>query len=167
MFRHIIYAIFFWQLVNKTADFFNNIVFILEASISSKKHEGKGNNSKLEKVLLVCKRKAELLRLVEATFGSKVAFLRRIRKNNLIILKSLQEKSLPLYLLYFFFVFVELSWQLSIESVKNIVVCSLNVFMTDSVVLKIILRKATNRRPMKAFYETITTKSKCKWRLRN
>ena len=31
------YAIFFWQLVNKTADYFNNIVFILVVKISSKK----------------------------------------------------------------------------------------------------------------------------------
>ena len=37
MFRHIIYTIFFGQLVNKTADCFNNIVFILVAKFSSKK----------------------------------------------------------------------------------------------------------------------------------
>ena len=61
MFRHILYAIFFWKLVNKTADCFNNIVFILVAKISSKKvSKEMENNSTLEKVLLVCKRKASL-----------------------------------------------------------------------------------------------------------
>ena len=51
------------------------------------------NNSTLKKVLLVCNRNAELLRLVGATFDSKVAFLGRMRKKNLIILKSLQKNS--------------------------------------------------------------------------
>ena len=75
MFRYIIYAIFIWQLV---------------AKISSKKVcEKMQNNSTLEKVFLVCKKNADLLRLVGATFDSKVASLRRIRKENLIILKSL------------------------------------------------------------------------------
>ena len=48
------------------------------------------NNSKLEKVLRtsVCNNKGELLRLVGATFDSKVTSLRRIRKKNLIIFKS-------------------------------------------------------------------------------
>ena len=93
MFRHIIYAIFFWQLVNKTADCFNNIVFILVAKISSKiVCENMENNSALEKVLLVCNRNVELLQLVGATFDYKVASLIRIRKKNLIILKSSQKK---------------------------------------------------------------------------
>ena len=53
MFRHIINAIFFWQLVNKTADGFNNIVFILEAKISSiKVCEKMENNSTLERALV-------------------------------------------------------------------------------------------------------------------
>ena len=90
VFRHITYTIFFWQLVNKTADCFNNIVFMLVANISSKKVcEKMENNSTLEKILLVCNRNAKLLRLVRKTFDSKVASLRRIRKKNLIILKSL------------------------------------------------------------------------------
>ena len=40
-------------------------------------------------VLLGCNRNAELLRLVGATFDSKLAFLTRIRKKNLIIVKIL------------------------------------------------------------------------------
>ena len=57
------------------------------------------NNSTLEKVLLVCNRNAELLRLVGATFDFKMASLRRMRKKNLIIVKSLQEKLLLLFCL--------------------------------------------------------------------
>ena len=48
------------------------------------------NNLTLEKVLLVCKMNAEQLRLVGVSFDSKVTSLRRMRKKNLIILKSLQ-----------------------------------------------------------------------------
>ena len=63
---------------NKTADCFNNIVFILVAKISSKRVcEKIEYNSTLEKVLLVCNINAELLRLVGATFDFKAAFLRR------------------------------------------------------------------------------------------
>ena len=129
MFRHIIYAIFFWQLVNKTADCFNNIVFILVAKINLKKFcEKMENNPTLEKVLLVCNRNAELLRLVGASFDSKVAFLRRMRKNNLIIRQSLQKK-------FSFFVLVvyrcwRLSCQISIKSVRKIIIWSLIVPMT-------------------------------------
>ena len=90
----IIYAIFFWQLVSKTADCFNRIVFSLVVIISSKKVcEKMGNNSKLEKVLLVCKRNAELLHLVGLTIAAILASLRR-RKINLIILKSLKENKI-------------------------------------------------------------------------
>ena len=52
------------------------------------------NNSTLEKIFLVFNRNAELLRLVEATYYSKVASLRRVMKKNLIILKSLQKRKL-------------------------------------------------------------------------
>ena len=52
----------------------------------------------LEKILVVCNRNAELLRLVGATFDSKVAALRRMRKKNLLILKSLQKNSFLFYL---------------------------------------------------------------------
>ena len=45
----------------------------------------------LEMVLLVCNRNAELLRLVRVTFDSKVVSLRKMRKKNLIILKSENE----------------------------------------------------------------------------
>ena len=108
---------------------FNDIVFILVAKISSKKIcEKMENNSTLEKILLVCNRNTDLLRLVEGTFDSKVT-LRWMRKKTLIILKCLQKKSSP-----FFVLFVcrcwHLSCQISIESVWKIVICSLNVLMT-------------------------------------
>ena len=120
----------FWQLVNKTADCFNSIVFILVAKISSRKVcEKMENNSMLEKVLLICNRNAELLRLVVATFDSKVAFLRRMRKKNFIIRKSLQKKVCN-FLFYLFVVCWHLSCQISIESVRKILICSLNVLMT-------------------------------------
>ena len=72
--------IFFLHLVSKTAGIFTNIVFFLVTEISSKN------------VLPVCKINAELSRLAEATFDSKVALLRKIKKKNLIIPKSLQKK---------------------------------------------------------------------------
>ena len=55
------------------------------------------NNSTFEKVLLVCNRNAELLWLVGATFDAQGAFLRRMRKKNMIILKSLQKKSVKFF----------------------------------------------------------------------
>ena len=64
------------------------------------------NNSTLEKILLVFNRYAELLRLVGATFDSKVASLRRMMKNNLIILKSLQKRKLLLMAIFCFICFV-------------------------------------------------------------
>ena len=120
MFRLITYAIFFWQLLNKTADCFNNIVFILVAKISSKKVcEKMENNSALDKVLLVCNRNVKVLRLIRTTFDFKVAFLRRMRKKNLLILKSLQKNSLTFFVLY-----VSRYWhlicQISTESVWKI-----------------------------------------------
>ena len=64
------------------------------------------NNSTLEKVLQMCNRKAELLQLVGTTFDSKVAFLRRMWKKNLIILKNLQKK--VWLFLYYLFVVVDI-----------------------------------------------------------
>ena len=70
-------------MVNKTADCFNNIVLVVKISRKNllKKME---NNSTLEKILWVFSRNAKLLRLVGATFYSKVASLRRMMKKNLI-----------------------------------------------------------------------------------
>ena len=59
-----------------------------------------------EKILRVFNRKAELLRLVGATFYSKVASLRRVMKKNLIILKSLQKTKLLLMAIFCFICFV-------------------------------------------------------------
>ena len=137
MFRYIIYAIFFGQLVNKTADCFNNIVFILVAQINSKKvYEKMENNSTLEKVLLVCNRNTKRLRLVETAFDSKVVYLRRMRKKNLIILKGLQSKSLPFFIL---FVCRWLTFELSNINWKYSENCNMPTERTyDSVVFKIL-----------------------------
>ena len=55
------------------------------------------NNSTLEKALLVCNRNAKLLQLVGATFDFKVASVSRMRKKDLIILKSLQKKNFAIF----------------------------------------------------------------------
>ena len=86
------------------------------------------NNSTLEKMLLMCDSNAELLQLVEATIDSKMAFFKRMRKNILIILEKLQKKVRQFFL--FVFVDIYLSCQISIESVRKIVICSLNVLKT-------------------------------------
>ena len=64
------------------------------------------NNSSVEKILLEFNRKAELLRLVGATFDSKMASLRRMRKKNVIILKSLQKRKHLLMAIFCFICFV-------------------------------------------------------------
>ena len=123
-----VYQYFFWQMVNKTAaDCFNNIVLVVKISRKNllKKME---NNSTLQKILWVFNRNAKLLRLVGATFYSKVASLRRLMKKNLIILKNLQKRKLLLMVI--FCRCLHLSCQISIESVRNIFICSLNILIT-------------------------------------
>ena len=81
-----------------TVDCFNNIVFILVAKISFKRICEKIQiNSTWKNVLVVWNKNAELLRLVGATFDSKVAFIRTMRKENLIILNSLQKKKFAIF----------------------------------------------------------------------
>ena len=63
-------------------------------------------NSTLKKVLLVCNSYAELLWLVGATFDAQGAFLRRMGKKNLIILKSLQKK--VRHFLFYLFVVIDI-----------------------------------------------------------
>ena len=76
--------------------------FVLVVKISRKNLLKKmENNSTLEKILWVFNRNAELLRLVAATFSSKVACLRRMMKKNLIILKSLQKRKLLLMAIFY------------------------------------------------------------------
>ena len=58
--------------------------------VPKKFYEKMENNSTLEQVLPVFNKNAELLRLVGATFVTKMVFLRRMRKKNLILLKSWQ-----------------------------------------------------------------------------
>ena len=104
--------------------------FMVAKRSSNKVYEKMKNNSTLKKVLLMCNINAELLRLLGATFDSKVAFLRRMKKKSWIILKRLHKKN-------FVCRFWHLSYQISIENVRKIVICSLNVLM--SVVFKIFL----------------------------
>ena len=139
MFRQIIiYAIFFWQLVNKAANCFNNIVFIVVMKISSKKVCEKMET--LQKVLLVCYWNTELLRSVGAIFNSKMAFLRRMRKKSWIILKSLQKKFAIFCFIYLSLLTFELSninWKYSENS--NM----LTEQTYDSAVLKVLLNIIT------------------------
>ena len=118
---------------------FQQHCFYLVANISPKKVCDKfENNSTLQKLLPVCNRNSVLLQLVGATFDSKVASLRTMRKKNLIILKSLQKKSLPYFVLFVCRCW-HLSCQISIESVRNM----LNGLTYDSAVFKIFLNIIT------------------------
>ena len=107
------------------------------AKISSKKVcENMENNSTLEKILLVCNRNAEL-RLVGATFCSKVAFLRRMRNKILMILKSLQKKKIAIFIL---FVCRLLTFELSNINWKCSEICNMLTERTyDSAVFKMFL----------------------------
>ena len=115
------YAIFFWQLVNRTADCFNNNRFIWVVKIGFKK--GLWNNGKqfnVGKGFPVNNRNFELFRLVEAIFDIKAASLRRMSKKNLIILKSLKKNSFSIFILFAYR--WHLSYQISIENVRQIVI---------------------------------------------
>ena len=99
------------------------------------------NNSTLEKILLVCNRNVELLRLLGATFDSKVAFFRRMRKKNMIILKKVCRKK---FAIFCFICLPLLSFELSKISWK----CSENFNMLtgrnyDSAVFKVLLNIIT------------------------
>ena len=114
----------------KQANCFNNIVFILVMKISSKKVCKKnGKELNIKKGLSSVEQERRAVAVVGATFDSKVAFLRTIRKKNLMILKSLQKQSLT-----FFVLFVcrcgHLSCQISIESVRKIIIYNIIVLKT-------------------------------------
>ena len=117
MFRHIIYSIFFWELVNKTADCFKNIVFILVAKISSKKVcEKMESNSTLEKILLVCNRNA--VAVGRSIFWFQSGFPQKDEEEIFDNSEKFAEKYLS-----FFVLFVCNCWHLkchlSIESVRT------------------------------------------------
>ena len=98
------YQYFLWQMVHKKQLIVATTLFLV-MKISRKKFIKKiENNSTLEKILLAFNRNAKLLLLVEATFYSKVASLRRMMKKNLIILKSLQKRKLLLMAIFFLFI---------------------------------------------------------------
>ena len=131
MFRHILRHMQYFVDSKRNSWLFHQhcFVFCWRKLVPKKVYGKMDNNSTLEKFLLVCNRNDKLLRLVGATFDSKVASFTRMRKKILIILKKLQKKSSP-----FFVLFVcrcwHLSCQISIESVRKIVICTLNVLMT-------------------------------------
>ena len=78
---------------------FQQNCFFLVAKISSKKVcKIMENNSTLEKALPACNRNAAMLRLVGASFDIKAASIKRMQ--NLIILKSLEKKSLSFFVLF-------------------------------------------------------------------
>ena len=136
-------SIFF--LTNGKQNSWNNQQhFVLVVKISRKNLLKKmENNLTLEKILWVFNRNAELLRLVGATFYSKVASLRRMMKKNLNILKSLQKRKLLLLAIFCFILSfchcLHLSCQISIESVRN------NIYMLTehSAVFEIFLNITT------------------------
>ena len=73
------------------------------------------NNSTLEKVFLVCNRNAKLLRLVGAAFDAKSGFSQRDKDEKFDNSEKFAEKKVC---------------QISIENVRKIVKCSLNVLRT-------------------------------------
>ena len=126
----------FWQLVIKTADCFNNIVFILVAKINSKiVCEKMDNNSTLEKVLLMCNRNADLLQLVEATLDSKVASFRRMTKKKFDNSEKFAQK---VFAVFCFICFSLLTFELS-----NINCNMLTERSCDSAVFKVLLNIIT------------------------
>ena len=99
------------------------------------------NNSTLERIFSVFNRNAELLRLVAATFYSKVASLRRMMmKKNLIILKSLQKRK-PFFVLFvlslFTFELSNINWKCS----EHIYMLTEHIY--DSAVFEIFLNIIT------------------------
>ena len=69
------------------------------AKINSKKvYEKMKNNSTLEKVLLVCNKNAELLRLVGATFNFNTDSLRRMWQKNFINSEKFAEEKFTILL---------------------------------------------------------------------
>ena len=63
------------------------------------------NNLTLENILLVYNRNAELLRLVAATFYSKVASFRRMMKKNFDLSEKFAEKKAFAYGHFLFYLF--------------------------------------------------------------
>ena len=80
----------------------------------------------LENVLLVCNRNAVLLRLVGATFDTKVEKDEKEKFNNS---KQFAGKKFAIFC-FICLSLLPLSCQISIESVRKIVIFSLNVLMT-------------------------------------
>ena len=126
MFRHIIYAIFFWQLVNKPADCFNNIVFILVTKISSKKVCKKmENNLTLENVL----QERWAVTVSRSNFWFQTGFPQKDEEEKFVNSEKFAEKKFAIFI-SFVCRYWHLSCQISIKSIRNIVICSLNVLMT-------------------------------------
>ena len=124
-------------MVNKTADCFNNVVLVVKISRKNLLKKWKTTQRRKRSY----NRNAKLLRLVGATFYSKVASLKRMMKKNLIILKSFQKKSLSFIVLFVFSLF---TFKLSNINWK----CSKHIYMLtehtyDSAVFEIFLNIIT------------------------
>ena len=108
-------------MVNKTADCFNNIVLVVKISRKNLL-EKMENNSTLEKILLVFNRYAELLQfLFQSGF---------FKKDDEEKFDHSEKFAYGHFLFYWFCRCLHLSCQISIESVRNIFICSLNILMT-------------------------------------
>ena len=134
MFRHIIYAISFWQLVISIIFF-----FILVVKISSKQSLWKnGKQLNLGTGLCWCLTETPALRLVGTVFDSKVVSLRRMKKKNLKILQIISKQNPP------FFVYHLLTFELSNMSWKCLENCNMLTERTyDSAAFKFLLNIIT------------------------
>ena len=122
-------TIYFLKTAKQNSWLFNNIVFILVVKISSKKVCEK-NRKQLNVVLGLTSvtQERRAVAFSRSNFWLQSGFPQKNEKINLIIPESLQKKSSP-----FFVLFVcrcwHLSCQISIESVRKIIICSLNILM--------------------------------------
>ena len=130
-------------MVNKTADCFNNILF-WSWKLIEKIYWKNRKQLNVGKDLMSCyefNRNAELLRLVGATFYSKVASLRRMMKKNLIILK----RKLLLMAIFCFICFVVVDiWVVKYQlKVFGTYLYDHLTYLYDSVVFEIFLNIIT------------------------
>ena len=126
----------FWQLVNKAADCFNNIVFILLVKISFKKVcEKNGKQHNVVKGLTSTEQERKAVAVSSSNFWSQNGFSQKDKEEKFENSEKFTEKSLKFFVLY-----ICCSWhlrcQISIESIRKIVICSTERTY-DSVVLKI------------------------------
>ena len=85
---------------DKTLDCFNNIAFILVATITSKKVcEKRENNSTLEKVLLVCKLERRAVAVSRSNFWFQSGFSQKDKEEKFDNCEKFAMKNLPIFVL--------------------------------------------------------------------